>query len=86
MQLKWSRCWSVSSPSAVDVYSLQFPFNPSRWRWYVQEEEEQKRQSMLSALAELAAEKEKLTALLAEEQVHSPYCFLSNSARLFGYV
>ena len=36
----------------------------------MQEEEEQKRQSMLGALAELAAEKEKLTALLAEEQVH----------------
>ena len=33
-----------------------------------QEEEEQKRESMLSALSELAAEKEKLTALLAEEQ------------------
>eukprot|EP01043_Picozoa_sp_COSAG02_P015629 COSAG02_NODE_670_length_18676_cov_29.852029_4_plen_70_part_00 len=60
--------------------------NPLRWPWYVQEEEEQKRQSMLGALADLAAEKEKLTALLAEEQVHSPHCVLPSSARLFGHV
>ena len=40
--------------------------------WSAQEEEEEKRESMLGALAELAKEKEKLTALLAEEQVCPP--------------
>lgn len=44
---------------------------PLRRSWRAQEEEEQKRESMLGALAELAKEKEKLAALLAEEQVCS---------------